>query len=99
MAATRMSKSVFTDGYSVLLGALIEARRSAGLTQADLAGRLGKPQSFVSKVENGERRVDLIELVVLLRAMALDEVTFIAGVVATLPADLAIMPVGGSHSV
>lgn len=99
MAATRMSKSVFTDGYSVLLRALIEARRSAGLTQADVAGRLGKPQSFVSKVENGERRVDLIELVVLLRAMSLDEVAFIAGVVAALPADLAIMPVGGSHPV
>lgn len=93
-----MSKSVFTDGYTVFLDALAEARRGAGVTQAELAGRLGKPQSFVSKIENGERRVDLIELVAILRAMSLDEIAFIAAVVDALPADVAIPPVGGSRS-
>lgn len=92
-----MSKSVFTDSYSIFLGALVGARRSAGLTQAELASRLGKPQSFVSKIENGERRVDLIELVAILRAMSLNEIAFIAAVVDALPADVSIAPVGGSR--
>ncbi len=46
----------------VLLSLLREMRREAGLRQADLAERLGKPQSFVSKVESGERRLDVLEL-------------------------------------
>jgi transcriptional regulator with XRE-family HTH domain len=45
-----------------LLGVLREARSEAGLTQAELSRRLGCPQSFVSKYESGERRLDLIEL-------------------------------------
>ncbi len=45
-----------------LQGLLREARTAAGLRQADLARRLGKPQSFVSKYESGERRLDLVEL-------------------------------------
>lgn len=56
-----MPKSVFTDPYSAVLAALVEARQKAGLTQAQLAERLGKPQSFVSKAERGERRIDVVE--------------------------------------
>lgn len=41
---------------------LVRARHEAGLTQAQVAARLGKPQSFVSKSEAGERRVDAVEL-------------------------------------
>jgi transcriptional regulator with XRE-family HTH domain len=41
---------------------LKEARRLAGLTQADVAAQLHEPQSFVSKCESGERRVDFVEL-------------------------------------
>ena len=45
-----------------MLAILRKTRREAGLNQAQLARRLGKPQSFVSKYESGERRIDLIEL-------------------------------------
>lgn len=45
-----------------MLGRLRAARLGAGLTQHEVAKRLGKPQSFVSKVEAGERRIDAIEL-------------------------------------
>lgn len=44
---------------------LVQARKDTGLTQAEVARRLGKPQSFVSKIESGERRVDFVELEVL----------------------------------
>jgi len=56
-----VTKSVFTARYKRLLGCLIEARKESGLTQATLAAKLRRPQSFVSKYERGERRLDVIE--------------------------------------
>ena len=47
--------------YDRLRDLLIEAREAAGLTQADVAKRLARPQSYVSKVEQGERRLDAVE--------------------------------------
>ncbi|REJ82664.1 MAG: XRE family transcriptional regulator [Planctomycetota bacterium] len=57
-----MEKSLFTAEYVVLLGLLRESRQHAGLTQVQLAERLGQSQSFVSKIERGETRLDLIQL-------------------------------------
>jgi len=54
-------KSTYTEAYQQLLVRLVAARHESGLTQAELAVKLGKPQSFVSKTENGERRLDVIE--------------------------------------
>src|SRR2546423_1706200 len=48
--------------YREFLKRLKAARRDAGLTQVAVAKRLGKPQSFISKCETGERRVDVVEL-------------------------------------
>ncbi len=48
--------------YRLFLTRLREARRAAGLTQAEVAAKLRRPQSFVSKCESGERRVDVVEL-------------------------------------
>jgi transcriptional regulator with XRE-family HTH domain len=48
--------------YRRFLKRLIQARREAGLTQTEVARALRRPQSFVSKCESGERRVDVIEL-------------------------------------
>jgi len=50
------------SAYAALAARLRQARREAGLTQQQAARLLGKPQSFVSKLENGERRLDAIEL-------------------------------------
>ncbi len=52
----------YQKAYRSFLTRLIQARKQAGLTQVDVATRLGKPHSFVSKCELGERRVDLVEL-------------------------------------
>ncbi len=54
--------SVHSAPYRQFLQLLRAARLDAGLTQAEAAAELGKPQSFVSKCESGERRVDVIEL-------------------------------------
>ncbi|MBK6750296.1 MAG: helix-turn-helix transcriptional regulator [Acidobacteria bacterium] len=57
-----MEKSIYLKEYSLFLEQLRTAREEKGLTQMDLAERLGQTQSFVSKVERGERRVDVVEL-------------------------------------
>ena len=70
-----MSKSVFTSEYEVFLDVLVKLRKSAGLTQWELADRLGKPQSFISKSERGERRLDVIELLTIIEAVGADPCT------------------------
>lgn len=57
-----MEKSLFAQDYRLFLRQLRSARKRAGLTQEQLAIRLKETQSFVSKCERGERRIDVIEL-------------------------------------
>ncbi|MBI1745003.1 MAG: helix-turn-helix transcriptional regulator [Acidobacteria bacterium] len=57
-----MTKSVFTIQHEKLQILLRQIRLDARLSQAELAERLGQPQSFVSKYESGERRLDMVEL-------------------------------------
>ena len=57
-----MDKSIHTDAYAALLDLLRAARASAGLSQMELAKKLKQSQSFVSKMEVGERRLDLVQL-------------------------------------
>ena len=52
-------------------------RRKAGLTQVQVAGRLGRPQAFVTKYERGERRLDVIELVEVAAAIGADPVDLV----------------------
>lgn len=59
--------SIYSREYKAFLKRLREARKAAGLTQAQVAQALGRPQSFVSKCESGERRVDAVELAVFAR--------------------------------
>ena len=54
--------NIFTPEYKFMLRRLIEARSALGETQSQVAEKLGKPQSYVSKCESGERRVDVTEL-------------------------------------
>ncbi len=57
-----MSKSIFTQRQEILQELLRRIRVEAGLTQAELAEKLKRPQSFVSKIESGERLLDVLEL-------------------------------------
>ena len=57
---------------------MVKARAKAGLTQSELAASLNRPQSFVSKYERGERRLDVAEFMEIARAVGLDPVEVIA---------------------
>ena len=64
-----MAKTIRSSGHEALREALIAARKTVGLTQAELATRLKCHQSFVARLESGQRRIDVIELIVLARAL------------------------------
>ena len=69
-----VTKSVFTTRYERFRKLLVRARRMRGFTQAQLARSLGRPQSFVSKYERGERRLDVIEFIEITKAIGADPV-------------------------
>jgi transcriptional regulator with XRE-family HTH domain len=75
-----VTKSVFTTRYNQFRQLLIEARNAAALTQAGLAKRLSRPQSFVSKFERGERRLDVIEFLDIAEAIGIDPYKFLSKV-------------------
>jgi len=62
-------KSTHTAQYQALLERMRAARLKRGITQQELARRLRKPQSYVSKAENGERRLDVVEFMHFMRAI------------------------------
>ena len=73
-----MDKSIHTDEYTILVDLLKEARSSAGLTQMQLAKKLGQSQSFVSKMEVGERRLDAVQLRTVCLALGTTLLTLVA---------------------
>jgi len=72
-----VTKSVYTQQYRRFRAQLIQARKAAGLTQVELATQLNRPQSFVSKVERGERRLDVVEFLEVARVLRLDVMAFL----------------------
>lgn len=69
-----MEPTIHSDAARILQNVLVDARRAAGLTQVEVAARLAKPQSFVSDVERGERRLDVVEFAKFCRAIDVDPV-------------------------
>ncbi len=57
-----MEKTIYSREYAVVLRLLRAAREKAGITQVQLAKKLGLTQSFVSKIERGDRRLDIVQL-------------------------------------
>ena len=83
-----MAGSVQTEAYTQLRKALTRLRHEKGWSQAALAKRLGKPPSFVGKYEVGERRLDVIELFVILKVLEREPLDFISQVNIPLPGTL-----------
>jgi transcriptional regulator with XRE-family HTH domain len=67
-----MQKSLKSEEYERLTKLLVAVRKAAGIRQQALAKTLGRPQSFIAKYENGERRIDLIEFIAITRALGAD---------------------------
>ncbi|WP_296305254.1 helix-turn-helix transcriptional regulator [uncultured Desulfovibrio sp.] len=66
-----------TRAYEALTAVLKRTRKQCGLTQVALAARLDKPQSYVSKYESGERRLDIIEFFTIAQKMEVDPVAML----------------------
>lgn len=81
--STLLSKNVYTN----FLLALKDARVSRGITQGDLAIKLKSTQSFVSKVERGERRLDVLELRKWCKAIGVEFTKFVKSIDVTLDGD------------
>ncbi|WP_224086993.1 helix-turn-helix domain-containing protein [Nostoc sp. MS1] len=70
-------KSISSHEYDIFRRCMIAARKEAQLTQESLAKSLQKPQSFVAKYENGERRLDVVEFLMVTRIIGVDPCTII----------------------
>lgn len=64
--------SIYSDEYQLVIKTLRDARIAQGMTQESLARMLEKPQSFVAKVESGERRLDVVEFVRIAHLLEVD---------------------------
>lgn len=73
-----MEKSIYSREYALFLEQLRNAREIKGLTQTQVAERLGQTQSFVSKVERGERRIDIVELRAICSAIGIGFTNFVS---------------------
>lgn len=67
-----MGKTLQSARHKALIDLLVAKREAAGLTQAELAMRLGEYQSFVARIETGQRRIDVVELIELGSALKFD---------------------------
>ena len=85
-----MPKSAFTEAHKIAIEALTNARKEAAMHQADLAKALGKDQSFISNIERGQRRVDMIEFYAICQVLNVDSAELYAEIVQKLPRDVDI---------
>ncbi len=67
-----MSKSFHSAAYEEFRQILISGRKAKGLTQVQVAKKLHRPQSFVSKYEHGERRLDVVEFLQIAKVLGID---------------------------
>ena len=78
-----MQKSLKSSEYERLIALLVAVRKNADIRRQALAKKLGKPQSFVAKYEGGERRIDVVEFIAIVRAVGGNRVRlfreFVAG--------------------
>lgn len=72
-----MDKTVHSEAYKRVLREFRAARKAQGVSQSDLADRIAETQSFVSKCERGERRIDVVELAIFCRAIGVSFIDFI----------------------
>lgn len=79
---------VTSAAYETAIQTVVAARQEAGLTQRALADILGKPRSFVSKIESRERRLDIVEFIVVCRALGATPEAMISRIEALMPPEI-----------
>lgn len=79
---------VVSPEYRALIETIVSARKARGVGQRELSRRLGKHPSFVNKVENLERRLDVLEFVVIARAIGVEPHVLLHQIAAAIPNDL-----------
>jgi transcriptional regulator with XRE-family HTH domain len=72
VAGLELAKTLRSKRYKALIGLLVARRQVAGMTQSDLAARLGKSQSFVARLESGQRRITVVEFMMLAKILRFD---------------------------
>lgn len=80
-----LAKSLTDPRYKAMITALVALRHAAGLTQREVAERIGEAQNSVWKIEHCQQRLDPLQLVEWLRAIDADERKFLVEVVAVMP--------------
>ncbi|PZO08308.1 MAG: XRE family transcriptional regulator [Alphaproteobacteria bacterium] len=85
-----MPKTIYGGDHPHLVVVLTDARQKSGMTQAQLAERVGKDQTYISIIERGQRRVDVLEFVALARAMNADPAELFSDVLKRLPEKVSI---------
>ena len=85
-----MPKSAFTEAHKIAIETLTNARKEVAMHQADLAKALGKDQSFISNIERGQRRVDMIEFYAICQVLNVDSAGLYAEIVQKLPKEIDI---------
>lgn len=87
-----MPRALASPLHQHLRGLLVEARKDAKLTQEQVAERLRRPQSFVSKYEKGERKLDVIEFLAVCSALGISAGSTIEALRRQGPVDLSSWP-------
>jgi len=85
-----MPKSAFTEAHKIVVEVLTCKRKEMGMHQAELAKALGKDQSFVSNIERGQRRVDMVEFYKICQVLKIDSAGLYAEIAHKLPEDVDI---------
>lgn len=77
--------SIYLEEYQLVIKTLREARIRKGISQQKLADALSRPQSFIAKVENGERRLDVVEFAWLAHLLSVDPATVLEKIITRKP--------------
>jgi transcriptional regulator with XRE-family HTH domain len=85
LAGLELAKTLRSKRYKALIGVLVVRRQAAGMTQSDLAARLGKSKSFVARLESGQQRITVVEFMTLAKILRFDPYKVISTLEKTVP--------------
>jgi transcriptional regulator with XRE-family HTH domain len=76
-----MGRWVSSPSYQAAVKVVVASRKAAGLTQRDLAAKMGRPYSVIANIERGERQIDVVEFIAIARALGVNELDLMRRVV------------------